>query len=246
MTKSRKCISEGESSAVLKLHGIEAGYGESMVVRSVNLEVKPGQIVCLMGRNGVGKSTLMKTIMGLIKPRAGTLHYEGRELTHASPERRAHAGIGYVPQGREIFQQLTVEENLLLGLEAAADRRKKLPESLFETFPVLRQMLSRKGGDLSGGQQQQLAIARAMAAGPKLLLLDEPMEGIQPSIVMEIEAIIESIKRDREIAVLLVEQSLEFATSIADHYYVLDRGTIAASGGAEHLSEELVRKHLTV
>lgn len=231
---------------MLKLHNIEAGYGESMVVRNINLEVKSGQIVCLMGRNGVGKSTLMKSIMGLIKPKSGAITYMESDITSSSPDRRAKAGIGYVPQGREIFPQLTVEENLLLGLEAAPDRRKKLPDTLFDTFPVLRQMLHRKGGDLSGGQQQQLAIARALAPGPKLLLLDEPMEGIQPSVVMEIEAIIETIKRNREIAVLLVEQSLEFATSIADYYYVVDRGTVAAEGNAEHLNEELVRKHLTV
>ncbi|NQX68867.1 urea ABC transporter ATP-binding subunit UrtE [Paenibacillus alba] len=231
---------------MLNLQKIEAGYGESMVIRNVNLQVKPGQIVCLMGRNGVGKSTLMKSIMGVIKPKSGSISYHDRDISSFPPDRRAKSGIGYVPQGREIFPQLSVEENLLLGLEAAADGRKKLPDSLFDTFPVLRQMLHRKGGDLSGGQQQQLAIARALASGPKLLLLDEPMEGIQPSIVMEIEAIIESIKRNREIAVLLVEQSLEFATSIADYYYVLDRGTIAAEGEAEHLSEEQVRKHLTV
>ncbi|WP_420848613.1 urea ABC transporter ATP-binding subunit UrtE [Paenibacillus oryzisoli] len=217
-----------------------------MVIRNVNLEVRPGQIVCLMGRNGVGKSTLMKSIMGLIKPRSGSIHYMDADLTSSSPDRRAKSGIGYVPQGREIFPQLTVEENLLLGLEASSDRRKKLPDTIFDTFPVLRQMLHRKGGDLSGGQQQQLAIARALAPGPQLLLLDEPMEGIQPSIVMEIEAIIETIKRNREIAVLLVEQSLEFATSIADYYYVLDRGTIAAEGKDALLSEDLVRKHLTV
>ncbi|MDD9271271.1 urea ABC transporter ATP-binding subunit UrtE [Paenibacillus sp. GCM10023248] len=244
--KSPRFIWEGEWNEVLNLQHIEAGYGESMVIRHVDLLVKPGQIVCLMGRNGVGKSTLMKSIMGLIKPKAGRIHYNERDITAYSPDQRARAGIGYVPQGREIFPQLTVEENLLLGLEAAADRRKKLPDSLFDTFPVLRQMLHRKGGDLSGGQQQQLAIARAMASGPKLLLLDEPMEGIQPSIVMEIEAIIESIKRSREIAVLLVEQSLEFATGIADYYYVIDRGTVAAEGHAEQLSEDQVRKHLTV
>lgn len=246
MIRLLRFIWEGEWSAVLNLHNIEAGYGESMVVRQVNLLVKPGQIVCLMGRNGVGKSTLMKSIMGLIKPKSGSIQYNERDITTSSPDQRAKSGIGYVPQGREIFPQLTVEENLLLGLEAATDGRKKLPDSLFDTFPVLRQMLHRKGGDLSGGQQQQLAIARALAAGPKLLLLDEPMEGIQPSIVMEIEAIIESIKRRREIAVLLVEQSLEFATSIADYYYVIDRGTVAAEGHAEQLSEDQVRKHLTV
>lgn len=246
MRRWRKCTSEGEWNAVLNLQKVEAGYGESMVIRNVNLRVQPGQIVCLMGRNGVGKSTLMKSIMGLIRLKSGSVHYNELDLTSLPPDRRAKSGIGYVPQGRDIFPQLTVEENLLLGLEAAADGRKKLPETLFDTFPVLRQMLHRKGGDLSGGQQQQLAIARAMAAGPKLLLLDEPMEGIQPSIVMEIEAIIESIKRNREIAVLLVEQSLEFATRIADYYYVLDRGTIVAEGNAEQLSEDQVKKHLTV
>ncbi|MBD0383473.1 urea ABC transporter ATP-binding subunit UrtE [Paenibacillus sedimenti] len=231
---------------MLDLQRLEAGYGESMVIRNVNLRVNPGQIVCMMGRNGVGKSTLMKSIMGLIRLKSGSVFYNECDLTSLSPDRRAKSGIGYVPQGRDIFPQLTVEENLLLGLEAAADRRKKLPETLFDTFPALRQMLHRKGGDLSGGQQQQLAIARALASGPKLLLLDEPMEGIQPSIVMEIEAIIETIKRNREIAVLLVEQSLEFATSIADYYYVLDRGTIVAEGNAEQLSEDQVKKHLTV
>ncbi|TXK77545.1 urea ABC transporter ATP-binding subunit UrtE [Paenibacillus sp. N3.4] len=231
---------------MLKLASIESGYGESMVVRHVNLHVQPGQVVCLMGRNGVGKSTLMKSIMGLIHPKSGSIHYQRQNITSFSPDRRTKLGIGYVPQGREIFPQLTVEENLLLGLEAATDGKKKLSDSLFETFPVLREMLHRKGGDLSGGQQQQLAIARALAPGPKLLLLDEPMEGIQPSIVMHIEAIIEKIKNDREIAVLLVEQSLEFAVSIADYYYILDRGTIAAEGNAAQLSEEQVRKHLTV
>jgi len=231
---------------VLSLQNVESGYGESTVVRGVNLKVEPGQIVCLMGRNGVGKTTLMKTIMGQLRPKTGTITYNGRDVTALPSDLRAKAGIGYVPQGRDIFAQLTVEENLLLGLEAAADRRRKLPDAVFETFPVLRQMLHRKGGDLSGGQQQQLAIARALAAGPQLLLLDEPMEGIQPSIVMEIEAIIETIKRSREIAVLLVEQSLEFATSIADYYYVVDKGTIVAEGNAEALSEDQVRKHLTV
>jgi urea transport system ATP-binding protein len=246
MKKWRKYTLEGEWNVVLSLQKVEAGYGESMVIRNVNLSVKPGQIVCLMGRNGVGKSTVMKSIMGLLRLKSGSVYYNECDMTSLPPDRRARSGIGYVPQGRDIFPQLSVEENLLLGLEAAADRRKKLPDTLFETFPVLKQMLHRKGGDLSGGQQQQLAIARAMAAGPRLLLLDEPMEGIQPSIVMEIEAIIESIKRNREIAVLLVEQSLEFATSIADYYYVLDRGTIVAEGHAEQLSEEQVRKHLTV
>jgi urea transport system ATP-binding protein len=231
---------------VLNIKGWHTGYGESTVIRNLNLTVKPGQIVCLMGRNGVGKTTLMKSIMGLLRGRSGSIHFQGKDITTAPPFLRARCGIGYVPQGREIFPQLSVEENLMLGLEAAPTKIKKLPDSIFETFPVLKQMLHRKGGDLSGGQQQQLAIARALSSGPKLLLLDEPMEGIQPSIVMEIEAIIETIKRQREIAVLLVEQSLDFATSIADYYYLLDKGAIVAEGGTEELSEEQVKRHLTV
>lgn len=231
---------------MLSIRELEAGYGESMILRNVRMQVEPGQVVCLMGRNGVGKTTLMKTIMGLIKPRRGTITYNERELTHTSPDKRAKAGIGYVPQGRDIFPMLTVEENLLLGLEAGSVRRKGVPDSVYEMFPVLREMMRRKGGDLSGGQQQQLSIARALVAEPQLLLLDEPMEGIQPSIVMEIEQVIESIKASKRMSVLLVEQSLTFATSIADYYYVLDKGTIVAEGSSSALSEEQVKKHLAV
>lgn len=217
-----------------------------MVLRGVNLKVEPGQVVCLMGRNGVGKTTLMKTIMGLIKSKRGRISYGDRDITHATPDRRAKAGIGYVPQGRDIFPQLTIEENLLLGLEASSTRKHAVPETVYDMFPVLKQMMRRKGGDLSGGQQQQLSIARALVAEPKLLLLDEPMEGIQPSIVMEIEQVIESIKAQKQMSVLLVEQSLTFATSIADYYYVLDKGTIVAEGSSSQLSEEQVKKHLAV
>jgi urea transport system ATP-binding protein len=235
---------------MLSVQELQSGYGESVVLRDVDLEVRPGQIVCLMGRNGVGKTTLMKSIMGLLRAKKGRIRFEERDITSQPPEKRARAGIGYVPQGRDIFPQLTVEENLLLGLEAAGSeavrRSGKVPESVFATFPALRSMLRRKGGDLSGGQQQQLAIARAMAAEPKLLLLDEPMEGIQPSIVMEIENAIASIKQAGQTAVLLVEQSLEFAFSIADAYYVMDKGTIVAKGDAEELTGEQVRRHLTV
>ncbi|OXM87150.1 urea ABC transporter ATP-binding subunit UrtE [Paenibacillus rigui] len=231
---------------MLSIQELEAGYGESMILRNVRMQVEPGQVVCLMGRNGVGKTTLMKTIMGLIKPRRGTITYNERELTHTSPDKRAKAGIGYVPQGRDIFPMLTVEENLLLGLEAGSVRRKGVPDSVYEMFPVLREMMRRKGGDLSGGQQQQLSIARALVAEPQLILLDEPMEGIQPSIVMEIEQVIESIKASKRMSVLLVEQSLTFATSIADYYYVLDKGTIVAEGSSSALSEEQVKKHLAV
>ncbi|MCS7460280.1 urea ABC transporter ATP-binding subunit UrtE [Paenibacillus doosanensis] len=231
---------------MLMLSDVEAGYGESMILRGVRMKVEPGQVVCLMGRNGVGKTTLMKTIMGLIKMKRGAISYGGKDLTHASTDRRAKCGIGYVPQGRDIFPQLTVEENLLLGLEASSSRIYSVPERVYDMFPVLYDMKRRKGGDLSGGQQQQLSIARALVAGPQLLLLDEPMEGIQPSIVMEIEHVIESIKASKQMSVLLVEQSLTFATSIADYYYVLDKGSIVAEGSSAQLSEEQVKKHLAV
>ncbi|QGQ94829.1 urea ABC transporter ATP-binding subunit UrtE [Paenibacillus psychroresistens] len=231
---------------MLRIEHLQVGYGESMILRDVTMQIEPGQVVCLMGRNGVGKTTLMKSIMGLLKPKTGSIEYQDTIITNTPTDRRAKMGIGYVPQGRDIFSHLTVEENLLLGLEASVPRIKQLPDSIFTMFPVLKEMLKRRGGDLSGGQQQQLSIARALASKPKLLLLDEPMEGIQPSIVMEIEQVIENIKRTREVAILLVEQSLAFATTIADYYYVLDRGAIAAEGSAADLSEEQVKQHLTV
>jgi urea transport system ATP-binding protein len=231
---------------MLRIEHLQVGYGESMILRNVTMQIEPGQVVCLMGRNGVGKTTLMKSIMGLLRPKTGSIEYQNQIITSSPPDRRAKMGIGYVPQGRDIFSHLTVEENLLLGLEASVPKIKQLPDSLFTMFPVLKEMLKRRGGDLSGGQQQQLSIARALASKPKLLLLDEPMEGIQPSIVMEIEQVIENIKQTREVAILLVEQSLAFATTIADYYYVLDRGAIAAEGSAADLSEEQVKQHLTV
>jgi urea transport system ATP-binding protein len=231
---------------MLKINHLQVGYGESMILRDVTLRIEPGQVVCLMGRNGVGKSTLMKSIMGLLRPKQGTIEYQEQLITSLPPDRRARMGIGYVPQGRDIFSHLTVEENLLLGLEASTAHNKELPASVFTMFPILKEMLKRRGGDLSGGQQQQLAIARSLASDPKLLLLDEPMEGIQPSIVMDIENVIKSIKHKREVAVLLVEQSLAFATTIADYYYVLDRGIIVAEGNAADLSDEQVKQHLMV
>ncbi|HEY0828575.1 MAG TPA: urea ABC transporter ATP-binding subunit UrtE [Bacilli bacterium] len=231
---------------MLKIEQLEVGYGESTIIKNVSLTIKPGQVVCLMGRNGVGKTTLLKSIMGLLQPRQGNIYYNERKITRLPTDRRAKAGIGYVPQGRDIFSQLTVEENLRLGLEASPEKLKEIPGFAYTLFPVLQQMLHRRGGDLSGGQQQQLSIARALISGPKILLLDEPMEGIQPSIVMEIEKVIQSIKNKREISVLLVEQSLEFAASIADYCYVLDRGTIVAEGNAMDLSGEQLKQHLTV
>lgn len=235
---------------MLKIEKVEAGYGGSTVLRGVDLRVEAGQVVCLMGRNGVGKTTLLKTIMGILRAAQGRVVFDGEELTRFSPDRRACRGLAYVPQGREIFPQLSVRENLILGLEARRGKKtkakEKLPDSIFDLFPMLSQMLGRKGGALSGGQQQQLAIGRALASQPKILLLDEPMEGIQPSVVQQIEDAIRSLKKQRETAVLLVEQSLHFATSIADYSYVLDRGAIVAKGNADELSLETVRRHLTV
>ncbi|CAM3514572.1 urea ABC transporter ATP-binding subunit UrtE [Paenibacillus lupini] len=232
---------------MLAVQQLEAGYGESVILRNVTLRVEPGQVVCLLGRNGVGKTTLMKSIMGLLKARKGTVAYNGRELTKAAPGRRAKSGIGYVPQGREIFGQLTVYENILVGLEASRDNKlQSIPEEAIAKFPVLPTMYTRRGGDLSGGQQQQLAFARALASKPDLLLLDEPCEGIQPSIVDDIRDVIRSIKADGKTSILLVEQSLDFVKSVGDYFYVLEKGAIAWEGGLEALSDEVIKKYLTV
>ncbi|MGO4370385.1 urea ABC transporter ATP-binding subunit UrtE [Paenibacillus sp. MCAF20] len=231
---------------MLAVQQLEAGYGESIILRNVTLKVKPGQVVCLLGRNGVGKTTLMKSIMGLLKARGGSVAYNGADLTTRAPGQRAKSGIGYVPQGREIFAQLSVYENLLLGLEASKTKVTAIPEEAIAKFPVLPTMYTRRGGDLSGGQQQQLAFARALASKPEVLLLDEPCEGIQPSIVDDIRDVIRSIKSDGKTAVLLVEQSLEFVKSIGDYFYILEKGAIAWEGGLDALNDEVVRKYLTV
>ncbi|GLX70395.1 urea ABC transporter ATP-binding subunit UrtE [Paenibacillus glycanilyticus] len=233
---------------MLAVQQLEAGYGESVILRNVTLRVEPGQVVCLLGRNGVGKTTLMKSIMGLLKARRGTVSYNGQELTKAAPGRRARRGIGYVPQGREIFGQLTVYENILVGLEASREPKavRAVPEEAIAKFPVLPSMYGRRGGDLSGGQQQQLAFARALASKPDLLLLDEPCEGIQPSIVDDIRDVIRSIKADGKTSILLIEQSLDFVKSVGDYFYVLDKGAVAWEGGLEELSDEVIKKYLTV
>ncbi|ANE46214.1 urea ABC transporter ATP-binding protein [Paenibacillus swuensis] len=232
---------------MLTVEKLESGYGESVILRDVSLKVQPGQVVCLMGRNGVGKTTLMKSIMGLLKARKGAVSYGDRELTRRAPGVRAKQGIGYVPQGREIFGQLTVYENLLLGLEAVAGKTPRdIPAEAIEKFPVLPSMYERRGGDLSGGQQQQLAFARALASRPEVLLLDEPTEGIQPSIVEDIRDVIRGIKAEGRTGVLLVEQSLEFVRSVADYFYVMEKGTIVAEGPISALSDEIVKKHITL
>ncbi|SDX29471.1 urea ABC transporter ATP-binding subunit UrtE [Paenibacillus sp. PDC88] len=231
---------------MLSLKNIESGYGESMVLRRVHLDIEPGQVVCLMGRNGVGKSTLLRTLMGVLKTSQGEIRWEGTDISEWNSAKRARAGIGYVPQGRDIFPQLSVKENLMLGLETASKRNKVFPEDVLAMFPVLPTMYKRQGGDLSGGQQQQLAFARALAARPKLLLLDEPTEGIQPSIVDDIRDVIIQIKNQKDTAILLVEQSEEFVRSVADYIYVMDKGSIAMHGKPGDLDLAAFEHYLTV
>ncbi len=233
---------------MLSIQNLNVYYGESHILRDVDLNVAPGKMVCLIGRNGVGKTTLLKTIMGLLPQRSGEIYFEGSSLSKMPTDRRVKSGIAYVPQGREIIARLTVEENLLLGMEARASGRKKtdrIPAEIFDLFPVLQQMLSRMGGDLSGGQQQQLSIARALMGNPRLLVLDEPTEGIQPSIILEIEAAVKKIVRETGISVLLVEQHLHFVRQ-ADWYYAMQKGGIVASGSTDELSKDVVQKFLAV
>ena len=234
---------------LLQVRGLNVFYGESHILRDVDLSVPTGQMICLIGRNGVGKTTLLKTIMGLLKPRSGVISFAGDPITHKSPDKRARMGIGYVPQGREIIPRLSVEENLLLGLEARphgkALKDKTVPEDIYELFPVLKTMLSRMGGDLSGGQQQQLAIARALMGKPRLLVLDEPTEGIQPSIILDIEAAVRHIIDTTGISVLLVEQHLHFVRQ-ADYYYAMQKGGIVSSGVTSQLSNDVVQQFLAV
>ena len=214
---------------MLELSGLTATYGEGLVLHGIDLTAKKGRVTCLVGRNGVGKSTTLRAIMGLIKTPSGSIKLDGEDITRLSTDARAHRGIGYVPQGREIFPQITVEENLLLGLEANKAVKSIDPE-IFTLFPILKEFLPRKGGDLSGGQQQQLAIARALVAKPKLLILDEPTEGIQPSIIQDIGHVIRQLVEHGGPTIFIVEQYLEFVMEIADDYYVMDKGSIIMQG----------------
>jgi urea transport system ATP-binding protein len=229
---------------VLAVERLAAGYGGSQILWSVDLTVPTGQVVCLMGRNGVGKTTLLKTIMGLLPARGGRIVLDGTDVTRWSPDRRARAGVGYVPQGREIFPHLTVEENLRMSL-LGCGRARDLDDAL-ALFPTLRKLLGRKGGVLSGGEQQMLAIGRALLTRPKLLMLDEPTEGIQPSIVEEIEEAIRRIRTEMGLAVLLVEQYLDFAERLADAYVIMAKGAVVAGGPITQLRLESVRHHLAV
>jgi len=221
-------------------------YGGSHTLWDVHMDVAAGSRMFLMGRNGVGKTTLLKCIMGLHPSSSGSITFDGTDLTKLRAEERARLGIGYVPQGREIFSHLTVEENLRIGLRVRKDGTKVIPERIFQLFPVLKQMLRRRGGDLSGGQQQQLAIGRALVLEPKLLILDEPTEGIQPNIVHEIGDILLRLNREENLTVLLIEQKLPFARRVASEFCILDKGRRVAAGAIDELTEDVVRSHLSV
>ena len=233
---------------LLEIKSLNTFYGESHILRDVDLNVQQGEMVCLIGRNGVGKTTLLKTLIGLLKPRDGEISFFSENIINLPPHQRARKGIAYVPQGREILPYLTVEENLMLGMESlpgGLSRNKNIDSFVYELFPILNDFLGRKGGDLSGGQQQQLAIARALLGKPKLLLLDEPTEGIQPNIVLDIERAINKIIKEKGVGVLLVEQHLLFVRQ-ASRYYAMQRGGIVASGITADLSQEVIDKFLSV
>ncbi|MDR2034580.1 MAG: urea ABC transporter ATP-binding subunit UrtE [Helicobacteraceae bacterium] len=231
---------------MLKIEKLNQYYNQSHTLWDVDLECKRGKCTCLMGRNGVGKTTLCKAIMGLLPIESGRLIYEGRDITDRPPYERANLAIGYVPQGREIFSSLSVRENLEIGILANRNKTKKIPSKIYDLFPVLKDMRNRKGGDLSGGQQQQLAIARALCIEPKFLILDEPGEGIQPNIVAEIGGVIDYLTKEEGITALLIEQKLPFARRHGDYFYILERGAAAASGRIGDLNDDVIKKHLSV
>jgi len=227
---------------MLQVAELNQYYGGSHILRGLSFEAKPGEITCLLGRNGVGKTTLLKCLMGLIPAKSGEIRWQDNVINSRKPHQRVQAGIAYVPQGREIFPRLTVEENLLMGLARfSGAQAKAVPEEIFRLFPVLREMKARRGGDLSGGQQQQLAIGRALACSPKLLILDEPTEGIQPSVIKEIGAVIRQLAQRGDMAILLVEQFYDFAAELADSYLVMSRGEIVQRGAGTSMEADGVR-----
>ena len=230
---------------MLKIDNINQFYGGSHILRNVGLEAKLGEVTVVLGRNGVGKTTLLKSLMGVVPVKTGVIELDGGDITRDPPYERVRKGVGYVPQGREIFGRLTVQENLAMGL-AYKRGNTPIPAELFELFPVLKQMLHRRGGDLSGGQQQQLAIARALAAGPKLLILDEPTEGIQPSIIKDIGRVIRMLADRKTMAIVLVEQYYDFAAELADQYIVMERGEIVQRGAGRDMETERVRQRMSI
>ena len=232
--------------SLLRIRGLNQSYGGSHTLWDIDLDVAVGTRLCLMGRNGTGKTTLLKCIMGLIPVTSGEITFAGTDLHSLPAESRARLGVGYVPQGREIFPQLTVEENLKIGLAARQDRHRGIPAQVFELFPVLKQMLQRRGGDLSGGQQQQLAMGRALVLKPRLLILDEATEGIQPNIVQEIETTIHRLNTEVGLTLVLTEQHIKIARQLAHEFVIMDRGRIEERGPIGELTDELVEKHLTI
>jgi urea transport system ATP-binding protein len=235
-----------DSTSALHVSAVEASIGGSRILRGVSFEIRPRTVFCLMGRNGVGKTSTLKSIVGLLKTNAGSIGLGDADITRWSPEKRARAGIGYVPQGREIFPFLTVEENLHIGAIAQGKKAKQQLERVYQLFPILKEFLPRKGGMLSGGQQQQLAIGRALLTDPKLLILDEPTEGIQPNIIDQIGEAIKLLRSEGKMSILLVEQYLDFCKELADDFAIMDRGTVVAAGGIDALTDDVVKAHLTV
>jgi urea transport system ATP-binding protein len=231
---------------MLRIDGLNQYYGGSHTLRDVSIEAPMGAVTAVLGRNGMGKTTLLKCTMGLLPVRSGKVEFEGVDITRLKPHQRAQMGIALVPQGREIFPRLTVEENMLLAMAATGQRERRVPEWVYETFPILEQFVRRRGGDLSGGQQQQLAIARALVTKPRLLILDEPTEGIQPNVIQDIERVIAGLAAQRSMAILLVEQYYDFARTLADRYVVLQRGEVLASGDGKTMDADGVRGLLSV
>ena len=230
---------------MLTVDGINQYYGGSHILRDLGFEARLGEVTVVLGRNGVGKTSLLKSLMGVVPVKTGSIMLGGADITRATPYERVRQGVGYVPQGREIFSRLTVQENLEMGL-ATAPAGSPIPAELFELFPVLRQMIQRRGGDLSGGQQQQLAIARALAAGPKVLLLDEPTEGIQPSIIKDIGRVIRMLANRKTMAIVLVEQYYDFAAELADQYLVMERGAVVQRGRGTDMEKDGVRRRMSI
>lgn len=231
---------------MITINKLNQFYAQSHTLWDLSLEIEPEKCTCIMGRNGVGKTTLAKAMMGLLPIQDGQIVYEGKDISRMSSDKRAGLGIGYVPQGREIFPQLTVKENLNIGLFGNRNGLMQVPDKIYDLFPVLKEMLKRKGGDLSGGQQQQLAIARALCLEPKLLILDEPSEGIQPNIIQQIGSVIDYLTKEEKITVILVEQKLPFARKHGDNFFILERGKVAANGTMDALNSEVVERFLSV
>jgi urea transport system ATP-binding protein len=233
-------------TTMLRIEKLNQYYGGSHTLRDVSFESPSGAVTTLLGRNGMGKTTLLKCLMGLLPVRSGRVEFDGRDVTRLKPHQRARLGIAYVPQGREIFSRLTVEENLRIAIAATGQRERGIPSWVYQTFPILEQFVRRRGGDLSGGQQQQLAIARALVARPRLLILDEPTEGIQPNVIKDIEKVIAGLAAQREMAILLVEQYYDFARELADHYVVMQRGEVIKSGKGDNMDADGVQRLLAV